>query len=403
MGNHFRALRGSSDQESQSTPVKPKAQGTHQGREEPCDFGDEQKFWDRWGWMVAGVWIIFLVFPILDLLVEDYALSTRIIGLSLVVVFAAIYLRAYAKYSWIVGQGGTDQRRAHVYFLMLCAIIVIGVPVTGLTAMGLFPFITSYAAFLLTRKWTITTYATVLVACFVLPVLFGKFTDAIFLIGLNIVLMVVYAITVAAITRSTDAERIRADFLVVAEQERVARDVHDGIGHSLTALNLKAQLALRLMDEKQYRQARGELVQLSELAVAALDSVRTTVQGLNRQDLDMELAELRQACNDNSLEFTVAGTAEQIPLQYRSHVAWILREAVTNVLRHAHASTVVLHLEPGHVSIDDDGDGCQGNSPGHGIRSMQERARQFGASCTVGSSRLGGTSVQVVFDAKEVR
>ena len=383
--------------------MKPKAQGTHQGREEPCDFGDEQKFWDRWGWMVAGVWIIFLVFPILDLLVEDYALSTRIIGLSLVVVFAAIYLRAYAKYSWIVGQGGTDQRRAHVYFLMLCAIIVIGVPVTGLTAMGLFPFITSYAAFLLTRKWTITTYATVSVACFVLPVLFGKFTDAIFLIGLNIVLMVVYAITVAAITRSTDAERIRADFLVVDEQERVARDVDDGIGHSLTALNLKAQLALRLMDEKQYRQARGELVQLSELAVAALDSVRTTVQGLNRQDLDMELAELRQACNDNSLEFTVAGTAEQIPLQYRSHVAWILREAVTNVLRHAHASTVVLHLEPGHVSIDDDGDGCQGNSPGHGIRSMQERARQFGASCTVGSSRLGGTSVHVVFDAKEAR
>jgi len=383
--------------------VKPKAQGTNQGSAEPCDFGDEQKFWDRWGWMVAGVWIIFLVFPIFDLLVEDYALSTRIIGLSLVVVFAAIYLRAYAKYSWIVGQGGTDQRQAHVYFLMLCAIIVIGVPVTGLTAMGLFPFITSYAAFLLTRKWTITTYATVLVACFVLPVLFGKFTDAIFLIGLNIVLMVVYAITVAAITRSTDAERIRADFLVVAEQERVARDVHDGIGHSLTALNLKAQLALRLMDEKQYRQARGELVQLSELAVAALDSVRTTVQGLNRQDLDMELAELRQACNDNSLEFTVAGTAEQIPLQYRSHVAWILREAVTNVLRHAHASTVVLQLEPGHVSIDDDGDGCQGNSPGHGIRSMQERARQFGASCTVGSSRLGGTSVQVVFDAKEAR
>ncbi|MGO2481214.1 histidine kinase [Glutamicibacter sp. BW77] len=383
--------------------MKLNAQGTNQAPEEACDFGDEQKFWDRWGWMVAGVWIIFLVFPILDLLVEDYSLATRVIGLSLVVLFAAIYLRAYAKYSWFVGHGGTDQRRAHVYFLMLCAIIIIGVPVTGLTVMGLFPFITSYAAFLLTKKWTIATYATVLVACFALPVFFGKFMDAIFLIGLNIVLMVVYVITVAAITRSSDAERIRADFLVVAEQERVARDVHDGIGHSLTALNLKAQLALRLMDEKQYLQARGELVQLSELAVDALDSVRTTVQGLNRQDLDIELAELQHACNDNNLEFTVVGTAEQIPLQHRSHVAWILREAVTNVLRHAHASTVVLHIEPGQVSIDDDGDGCQGNSPGHGIRGMQERARQFGASCTVGASRLGGTSVQVVFDAKEAR
>lgn len=378
-------------------------QGSNRAPEEPCDFGDEQKFWDRWGWMVAGVWILFLVFPILDLLVEDYALSTRIIGLSMVALFAAIYLRAYAKYSWTVGRGGTEQRRAHVYFLLLCAIILLGIPVTGLTVLGLFPFITSYAAFLLTKKWTIATYATVLVACFALPVLFGEFPDAIFLIGLNIVLMVVYFITVAAITRSSDAERIRADFLVVAEQERVARDVHDGIGHSLTALNLKAQLALRLMDEKQYQQARGELVQLSELAVDALDSVRTTVQGLNRQDLDVELAELRHACTDNNLEFTVAGTAEQIPLQLRSHVAWILREAVTNVLRHAHASRVVLHVEPGKVSIDDDGDGCQANSPGHGIRGMQERARQFGASCTVGASRLGGTSVQVVFETKEAR
>ena len=211
--------------------------------------------------------------------------------------------------------------------------------------------------------------------------------------------MVVYAITVAAIRRSTEAEKMRSDYLLVAEQERVARDVHDGIGHSLTALNLKAQLALRLLDQEQYAQARGELEQLSALAVDALDSVRTTVQGLRRQDLAAELAELRQACNDNNLEFTVAGSAEQVPMQLRSHVAWILREAVTNVLRHAHASRIVLQLEPEHVSIEDDGDGLQASTPGHGIRGMQERAKQFGASCTVGASRLGGTSVQVAFAA----
>jgi len=128
--------------------------------------------------------------------------------------------------------------------------------------------------------------------------------------------------------------------------------------------------------------------------------VRTTVHGLSRQDLAAELAELRQACTDNSLDFSVAGTADHVPVQLRSHVAWILREAVTNVLRHAHASTIVLQLEPGKVSIDDDGDGLQASTPGHGIRGMQERAKQFGASCTVGASRLGGTSVQIAFDAK---
>ncbi|MGQ3383507.1 sensor histidine kinase [Glutamicibacter sp. TV12E] len=366
----------------------------------PCGFDDDQKFWDRRGWLIAGVWVIFLVFPVLDLLLDDYALPIRIIGLALIALFAAVYLQSYAAFSWTIGQGGTSARRAQANFLVLCAIVALGIPVIGVTAMGLFPFITSFAIFLLNRKWAIASYAAVLVLSFALPIIFGQFMDAIFLIGLNLVLMVVYAITVAAIQRSATAEKIRSDYLLVAEQERVARDVHDGIGHSLTALNLKAQLALRLMDQEQYAQARGELVQLSALAVDALDSVRTTVQGLSRQDLAAELSELRQACSDNNLEFSVAGTAEEVPGALRSHVAWILREAVTNVLRHAHASTIVLHLEPGKVSVDDDGDGLQASTPGHGIRGMQERARQFGAICTVGASRLGGTSVQVAFGTK---
>lgn len=366
-----------------------------------CDFDEDQKFWDRRGWLVAGVWVLFLVFPVLDLLLDDYPMATRVIGLALIAAFAAIYLQSYARFSWAIGRGGTSARRAHVNFLLLCAIILIGMPVIGLTTMGMFPFITSFAAFLLGRKWAIGAYGAVLVLSFALPLAYGQFMDAIFLIGLNLVLMVVYAIIVAAIERSAEAEQIRSDYLLVAEQERMARDVHDGIGHSLTALNLKAQLALRLLDAQDYAQARGELEQLSALAVDALDSVRTTVQGLSRQDLEAELAGLRQACIGNGLDFTVAGTAGQIPLRWRSHVAWILREAVTNVLRHAHASTVTIHIEPGRASIDDDGDGLQANSAGHGIRGMQERARQIGASCTVGASRLGGTSVQVVFDAKE--
>lgn len=379
--------------------MSPREPGSAPVDDPLCGLDEDQKFWDRRGWLVAGVWVIFLVFPVLDLLVEDYSLPTRIIGLALIALFAAVYLQSYSKFSSKIGQGGTSARRAHVNFLVLCAIIVLGIPVVGLTTMGLFPFITSFAIFLLGRRWAIAAYSAVLVLSLALPIIYGQFMDAIFLIGLNLVLMVVYAITVAAIRRSTEAEKMRSDYLLVAEQERVARDVHDGIGHSLTALNLKAQLALRLLDQEQYAQARGELEQLSALAVDALDSVRTTVQGLSRQDLAAELAELRQACNDNNLEFTVAGSAEQVPMQLRSHVAWILREAVTNVLRHAHASRIVLQLEPEHVSIEDDGDGLQASTPGHGIRGMQERAKQFGASCTVGASRLGGTSVQVAFAA----
>ncbi|MGC0269206.1 sensor histidine kinase [Glutamicibacter soli] len=364
-----------------------------------CEVDEGTAFWDKWGWLVAGVWIIFLIFPILDLLLEDYSLPTRIIGLILVVVFAVVYLRAYAEFSRVVGEGGTRHPRAYAYFAILWVIVLAGLPVIGLTVMGIFPFLTSYSAFLLTKRYTIATYVAVAVLCFVLPIIYGEFIDLLFLIGLNLVLMVVYAITVAAITRSVVSEQIRADYLVVAEQERMARDVHDGIGHSLTALNLKAQLALRLMDAGSYKEARRELEQLSDLAVTALDSVRTTVHGLNRQNLEAELQELHQACTDNGLEFTVLGTVEDVPVAWRSHIAWILREAVTNVLRHAHAGSVAVRLGTAGVSVDDDGDGIQGGESGHGIRGMQERARLFGASCTVGASRLGGTSLQVAFGA----
>jgi len=355
------------------------------------------EFWSRFGWWVSGVWILFLIFPIVELVQGDHALPVRVVGLGLLAVFAFLYLRGYARFSWSVGCGGTRRREALAYFGTMALIVLASIPVLGSGTLGLVPFITSYAAFLLERKVMFPTYAVAVVLCFALPLAFGEFLDLLFLIGLNLVLMVIYFVTSSAIERSVQAEQLRADYLVVSEQERMARDVHDGVGHSLTALNLKAQLALRLMDEGDYSQARSEVEQLSELALAALDSVRTTVRGMSRTDLAGELKQLAAACADSGVGFNVAGHPEAVPQQLRSHVAWIVREAMTNVLRHAHASQVWVTLESDGVGIDDDGDGMQTSGEGHGIRGMRERARLIDASCTVGESRLGGTSVRIDF------
>ncbi|WP_159612818.1 sensor histidine kinase [Glutamicibacter sp. JC586] len=369
-----------------------------QAMQTQASFDDNQEqFWNLWGWLLSGVWIVFLIFPILDLVNKPYPVTVRIVGFILLAVFAVTYLRGYAKYSSVVGFGGTREWPAQARFLVLTGIALLALPVTGLSALGLIPFVTSYAAFLLTRRWTQVTYAVATVTVIALPLALGRFVDALFLVGLNLVMMVVYAITVAAITRAATAEELRGDYLVLAEQERVARDVHDGIGHSLTALNLKAQLAMKLMDAERYEQARAEVQQLSELAVNALDSVRTTVHGLNRQDLDAELVQLRVACKDNDLSFTVIGNAQQVPLRWRSHTAWIMREAVTNVLRHAHASMVRISISSSEVSVEDDGDGLGASDAGHGIRGMQERANQIDATAKVGASELGGTCVTLTF------
>ncbi|MEU3330607.1 sensor histidine kinase [Glutamicibacter creatinolyticus] len=358
---------------------------------------EADEFWARFGWWISGVWILFLIFPVLQLIQGEYPAAIRVIGLGLTAGFAAVYLRGYARFSWAVGFGGARQAEALWYFGALVGIVLLGIPVLRSGSLGLIPFITSYAAFLLPRRVLYPTYAVATVLCFALPVIFGDFLDMLFLIGLNLVLMVIYYVTSSAIEHSVAAEQLRADYLVLSEQERMARDVHDGVGHSLTALNLKAQLALQLMDAGQYERARGEVEQLSSLAVSALDSVRTTVHGINREDLGAELEELRRACADNGITFNLVGNAEHIPSALRSHVAWVVREAMTNVLRHAHASAVWVRLEQHSVSVDDDGDGLGAAAEGHGIRGMRERARLFGASCTVGESALGGTSVHIDF------
>lgn len=367
---------------------------------DPIQGSDE--FWSKFGWWVSGVWLFFLIFPVLDLIQNPHPLTVRVIGLSLLVIYAGVYLRGYRRHSKSVGYGGSTATEARVYFGIMALIVVVSIPVLESGTLGLLPFLSSYAAFLLGRRFTYATYSAVAVLAIALPLFYGTLLDMIFLVGLNFVLMAIYTVTVTAIEHSVAADELKSDYLVVSEQERMARDVHDGVGHSLTALHLKAQLALRLIDEGQIARARTEVEALSTLALAALDSVRTTVHGMSRGDLGGELAELQRSCTDSGIALTVVGQADLVPAALRSHVAWVLREALTNVLRHAHATGVWVTLSATMVSIEDDGDGISGKE-GHGIRGMRERARLFDASCTVGESSLGGTRVQIDFGGVEGR
>lgn len=358
---------------------------------------DVERYWNRFGWWISGIWIIFLIYPILTLFQEDFSPGTRVLGLVLLAIFAGVYLRGYGRFSSAVGEGGLNSPEVYFYFTVLVLIMFASIGILHAGALGLLPYLTSFSAFLLKRRIMYFTYAAALILCIVLPLTFATFLSAIFLIGLNLMLMVIFFVTSTVIRNAKEADRIKEEYLVLSEQERMARDVHDGVGHSLTALNLKSQLALKLLDEGQLAQARKEVEQLSELALTALDSVRTTVHGMAKMDLDDELGALARVCADSGIEFNVLGNADEIPRQLRSHVSWILRELLTNVLRHAHASGVWVSLSSQMVSVDDDGDGLQNAAEGHGLRGMRERARLIGASCQVGQSKLGGTSVQISF------
>ena len=170
--------------------------------------------------------------------------------------------------------------------------------------------------------------------------------------------------------------RAGAMLALVAERERVARDVHDVLGHSLTAMSIKAELAARLIDVDPER-ARAELESIQETARQALAEVRATVGGLRAGNLEAELAAAPQVLADAGIETRVLGSVADTDPRHRTLLAWVLREAVTNVVRHARASCVVVELGPRGITVTDDGTGL-------GPREGRRRRATACAACASG-------------------
>ena len=157
----------------------------------------------------------------------------------------------------------------------------------------------------------------------------------------------------------------------------MARDVHDVLGHSLTALSVKAELAARLIDIDPAR-AKQELESIQTTARQALAEVRATVGGLRAGNLEAELAAAPLVLADAGITTTVEGSVADTDPRHRALLAWVLREAVTNVVRHAQARSVVIQLGSGGIAVTDDG--CRlrrrrGQRPARDARARHRRRR----------------------------
>ena len=188
------------------------------------------------------------------------------------------------------------------------------------------------------------------------------------------------------------AHEARNEYAMVAERERVARDVHDVLGHSLTALSVKAELAARLVDVDPAR-AKAELESIQATARQALAEVRATVGGLRAGNLEAELAAAPLVLADAGTTTEVVGGVADTDPRHRALLAWVLRESVTNVVRHARAQSVVIELGPRGISVTDDGEGCTG-AEGNGLRGMRERVAGAGGTLQV-TPAAPGTRVEV--------
>jgi len=126
---------------------------------------------------------------------------------------------------------------------------------------------------------------------------------------------------------------------VVAERERIARDLHDLLGHTLTAVAVKADLAGRLLDTHpaELAKARAEIEDIRRTARSALADVRAAVTGMRSTRLAHELAAARRALDSAGIAFSVQGVPPALPEPVETALAFVLLEGVTNVVRHAQA------------------------------------------------------------------
>jgi two-component system sensor histidine kinase DesK len=185
-----------------------------------------------------------------------------------------------------------------------------------------------------------------------------------------------------------DVERLAQ----IAERERIARDLHDLLGHTLSVIVLKAELASKLAERDPAR-ALQEIRDVERVSRQALGEVRAAVVGY-RASLAAELERAQHALDAAGVAFEPRVEPLPLPPPQESVMALAIREAVTNVVRHAGARRcrVLLERAPGSVRLEIADDGKGGLAPeGTGLTSMRERIAALGGTL----ERSGSTGTRL--------
>jgi two-component system, NarL family, sensor histidine kinase DesK len=205
------------------------------------------------------------------------------------------------------------------------------------------------------------------------------------------VLISLIAITnqITANRKLRDAQVTIASLAAAEERARLARDLHDVLGHSLTVVAVKSELAGRLV-ERDPAKAIAEIADIESLARTALVDLRAAVSSYRETNLESELSAARTALTAAGIHPHLPDRVETVDKDLRPLFGWVLREGVTNVIRHSNASQCWVDLAPRSLSVRDDGLGVLDAGKGNGLTGLTERAAESGATLTATSNESGG-------------
>ena len=374
--------------------------------------GSRSRSWRRYRRHIvwdATVWVLFLFIPLVQLLLGSFAQWERLLGIAGVMGFIVAYVWAFSTQDTRAVRAGDPLPDLPIRVLVgkLAALILfsaMALPALGWWTAYFFPFFCSLILFFTTLRRGLPTVITAVTLLTAASLAWNTHPESRWLVlgaALSGLTIVIARIAVELQERRASAER---ELALVSQREELGRDVHDILGHSLTVLTLKAEVARRLIERDPAASSR-ELDEVITLARGALADVRSTVTRLRSPDLVSQVEATRTALSAARIRVDVTGSAQDIPERQRVVLAWALREATTNVVRHAHATHVTVHLAPGLLRVSDDGIGLAGDKPGNGLEGLRSRIEQEGGCLTMTSpiNRRTESSGAVDTDSTDVQ
>ncbi|MEO5875215.1 MAG: sensor histidine kinase [Streptosporangiaceae bacterium] len=200
-----------------------------------------------------------------------------------------------------------------------------------------------------------------------------------------------------------EAREAQARLAVAEERLRIARDLHDLLGHNLSLIAVKSELAVRLAPSDVAR-AQAEMVDVRQAARAALREVRATLRGYRDIEFDAEVAGIRAVLQAAGVRCTV-GPVPPLPPAVRGVLAWVVREATTNVLKHSAAEhcELTVELSGASVRLTMANDRAHPPVPGDGVGllGMRERVTALGGTLTGESDGRGGFVLRACLPLQE--
>lgn len=302
----------------------------------------------------SGIWVI-----VLPIVFFSYGHVDAAPTLIFIIAFAMVYPFLTGSLSYY--PRGLSQRCRYIFALsIVVGFGVASAPIVGYKASAFLPFAAALISQSLSLIYALTSILALGITLVGISQVFGYLdgTDTSTSVGFSL-MSLCWSVFICLIIQigkaSEEASKLNQEIELSHQRESIARDVHDVLGHSLTLISLKAEVARRLIHSDSAA-AEDELRAITTLARTSLAEVRSTVTRMRHPDLAGELAAASRAFETANIQASLPDDVSNV-VNNAKLFSWVIREATTNIIRHSQARNVRIEISPSSVRIIDDGVG----------------------------------------------